>query len=130
MRTSYVFRDGVGFVDKKTGDRMPGLDPKWKPVAPMIMKDIEAHVAPGGVYVGGRASQRELAKTHGLLPYERVGAMQTAPRGKYDPKCDKWKGWLKGQRDTAAVKAGLDPESQKKEKAVREHIARTRKAAS
>jgi transposase len=110
---TFVFRDGE-FVDKASGE--PMVIPARRGVCrPMIMTDVPAHVAPGGIYVGGRAAQRELSKTSGLVPYERIGDMRDAPPGKYDAKCDKWKSWLHDKKRTAAKKAGLDADSLKTE---------------
>ena len=120
--TRYVFRDG-DFREPGTGKPMP-IPHRAGVCAPMIIRDVEAHEAPGGIYVSGRAAQRDLAKRHGLLPYERTGDLADAPPGQYDPKNDKWQSWLKSKTDKAKVKAGLDGESLKTEAKVKTAMKR------
>lgn len=109
--STYVWKDGSGFVDKQTGERM-ALPTRWQPTTPMIIRDIPAHLAPGGVYVGGRSAQRELEKTHNLIPYERVGHMRSAPTTTYDSKCERWQQWSRDRREEVKRKTKIDPATQ------------------
>lgn len=90
--------------------------------APMIMSDIPDHVWNGKV-IRGRAGQRELRKTDGVIPYEPISQhCRAMPKKAYDPNCDHWQSWRQSVRDKVAEGAGTT------RKAVEEEMA-ARKAA-
>ena len=56
--TLYVWREGVGFVDKRTGERM--AVPKGVVSAPRVLSDLPAYMSPLGTgMIEGRAARRE-----------------------------------------------------------------------
>jgi len=111
---------GAGWYDKSTGtlDTRPP-----KPLGvPMIISDIPAHVH-RGEYIGGRAQQRSFMDKHGLTTYERVGPLQNAPKGVYDPKCEKWQQFEKDITNTVAKRSGLDASGSALEKRLSGELA-------
>lgn len=104
--TTYVFRDGL-FVNKATGEPSKS-DPNWVPTVPMIIPDITPHRGPGGIYIGSRSAQRDFVRNSDWSPYERVGAMTSAPQGVFDEKNENWAAWHDNIKQTVAARAGLD----------------------
>jgi hypothetical protein len=110
MKVGNYEHNGTSWVNVKTGSVI-NFDPRGKPTLPMtIMHDIEAHMAPGGHYVGGRASLKELENRHDLVRYERIGEFQDAPTTPFSKQDDRWKQWLRTKSEKVAKRAGLDPQ--------------------
>lgn len=56
--TLYVWRDGIGFVDKKTGERM--VLEHGDISCPAVISDLPAYMSPLGTgMIDGRAARRE-----------------------------------------------------------------------
>lgn len=72
MAKTYGWRNG-DLVDLETGAPMLSEEEKKRPIgAPMIIKDIPAHIAPSGAYISGRKAMMDDCKAHGYVPWEKV----------------------------------------------------------
>lgn len=98
------------FVDKRTREPMP-IPHRDSPQSPMIISDIQPHMF-GDTYIGSRSSQRELAKTKGYVPFERVSKWsRRMPKAQYDEKNDNWQQFMSDVKDSVAKGVGSTKES-------------------
>jgi hypothetical protein len=102
------------------------LERAREPQAPMVMGDIPDHQINGQI-VNGRSGQRELRKTHGLIPYERISDnVRKMPMRDYNKKDDHWQDWEKLTKEKVAEKAGTTPEAFELEKKARKEFGSLR----
>lgn len=77
---------------------------------PQVTHDVPAHMF-GKNYVGGRASQRELEKKEGYVPFERVSErVRKMPKTAFNREGDDWQQFLKDTKEDVSAKAGLNVE--------------------
>lgn len=85
---TYKVIDGVGLVDKQTGERA-ALSQFWQPVAPYVVSDIPDYASPiTGEIISGRAARREDLKKHNCIEVDPP----KRPRGYKNPSFAKKRG--------------------------------------
>jgi hypothetical protein len=134
LRQRYVFRDG-DYRDPDTGAPMP-IPPRDGVCTPMIIQDVPAHMALGGIYVSGRAAQRELRQRTGWVPFEPVGDAATMPKRDFDKRDDHWQEWIHSTKSKIAKSANttvaqfeLERKAVKATGSLRERVKRGEKIA-
>ena len=110
--------DGRGLYNKQTG-YMIDMPQRTDVCAPIVMRDVEEHVAPDGSVVSSKSTRREVCKRNGWEPLEKViqkKEREVRPSGYVNPKftkkrglqlCDKAQQWHANRRNRQAKDAGL-----------------------
>lgn len=103
-------------------DGMPMLNQAERagePCMPYVFGDIADHTW-NGIQINGRAGQRELRKSHGMVPFEPISKhARKMPKRDFNQQDDHWQDWLKLTREDVAEGAGTTAEKVLTEQAAR-----------